>query len=119
MVPRQRAGAPSAGPVAPGNANRSGRGRLSLPDFKLRRPPSLEEAVSHLAKHASSPVPLRIVAGGTDLIPSMRQKLFEPEFVLDLRHVAELQGIREKKGSGVEIGALTSLTAVEYSELLR
>jgi 4-hydroxybenzoyl-CoA reductase subunit beta len=92
---------------------------LSLPDFKLLRPRSLEEAVSHLAKHASSPVPLRIVAGGTDLIPSMRQKLFEPEFVLDLRHVAELQGIREKKGSGVEIGALTSLTAVEYSELLR
>jgi len=49
----------------------------------------------------------------------MRQKLFEPEFVLDLRHIAELQGIRERKGSGVEIGALTSLTAIEYSELLR
>ena len=62
---------------------------------------------------------LRIVAGGTDLIPSMRQKLFEPEFVLDLRHIAELQGIREQKGSGVEIGALTSLTAIEYSDLLR
>jgi len=49
----------------------------------------------------------------------MRQKLFEPEYVLDLRHVAELQGIREQKGSGVEIGALTSLTTIEYSELLR
>ena len=28
---------------------------------------------------------IRVVAGGTDLIPSMRQKLFEPEYVLDLR----------------------------------
>lgn len=92
---------------------------MSLPDFKLLRPRSLDEAVGHLAKHANSATRLRIVAGGTDLIPSMRQKLFEPEYVLDLRHVAELQGIREQKGSGVEIGALTSLTAIEYSELLR
>jgi 4-hydroxybenzoyl-CoA reductase subunit beta len=92
---------------------------LSLPDFRLLRPRSLDEAVGYLAKHANSAARLRIVAGGTDLIPSMRQKLFEPEYVLDLRHVAELQGIREQKGSGVEIGALTSLTAVEYSELLR
>jgi 4-hydroxybenzoyl-CoA reductase subunit beta len=92
---------------------------LSLPEFKLLRPRSLDEAVGYLAKYANSSTRLRIVAGGTDLIPSMRQKLFEPEFVLDLRHIAELQGIREQKGSGVEIGALTSLTTIEYSELLR
>jgi 4-hydroxybenzoyl-CoA reductase subunit beta len=92
---------------------------LSLPEFKLLRPRSLDEAVGYLAKYANSSARLRIVAGGTDLIPSMRQKLFEPEYVLDLRHVAELQGTREQKGSGVEIGALTSLTAVEYSDLLR
>jgi 4-hydroxybenzoyl-CoA reductase subunit beta len=93
---------------------------LSLPEFKLLRPRSLEEAVGFLAKYASSSSNrVRIVAGGTDLIPSMRQKLFEPEFVLDVRHINELQGIREQKGSGVEIGALTSLTAIEYSDLLR
>jgi len=49
----------------------------------------------------------------------MRQKLFEPEYVLDLRHISELSGIRERKGSGVEIGALTSLTAIEHSDVLR
>ena len=49
----------------------------------------------------------------------MRQKLFEPEYVLDIRHIAELQGIRERQGSGVEIGALTSLTTIEHSDLLR
>jgi 4-hydroxybenzoyl-CoA reductase subunit beta len=92
---------------------------LSLPEFKLLRPRSLDEAVGYLAKYANSSTRLRIVAGGTDLIPSMRQKLFEPEFVLDLRHIAELQGIREQKGTGVEIGALTSLTSVEHSDLLR
>jgi len=104
---------------------------LSLPQFKLLRPRTLEEALSLLAKHSDrvvagdSParVPLahnvRIVAGGTDLIPSMRQKLFEPQYVLDIRHITGLKGVREQQGSGVEIGALTSLTAIEHSDLLR
>jgi 4-hydroxybenzoyl-CoA reductase subunit beta len=93
---------------------------LSLPQFKLLRPRTLDEALSLLAKH-SADLPqhnLRIVAGGTDLIPSMRQKLFEPHCVLDIRHIAELKGIRQR-GSAVEIGALTSLTTIEHSDLLQ
>jgi len=89
---------------------------LSLPQFKLLRPRTLDEALGFLTKQGSN---LRILAGGTDLIPSMQQKLFEPEYVLDIRHVAELRGIRERQGSGVEIGALTTLTAIEHSEFLR
>ena len=100
---------------------------MSLPQFKLLRPRTLEEAIGYLAKHGGLPVQaadaassaIRIVAGGTDLIPSMRQKLFEPQYVLDIRHIAELKGIRERQGSGVEIGALTSLTTIEHSDLLR
>ena len=92
---------------------------MSLSEFKLLRPRSLDEAVAHLARHRSDSTRLRIVAGGTDFIPSMRQKLFEPEHVLDIRRIAELNGIREQKGSGVEIGALTPLRAIEHSTLLR
>jgi 4-hydroxybenzoyl-CoA reductase subunit beta len=87
---------------------------LSLPQFRLLRPRTLDEAISLLAKHND----VRIIAGGTDLIPSMRQKLFEPHYVLDIRNIAELKGIRQQ-GSGVEIGALTSLTTIEHSDLLR
>ena len=87
---------------------------MSLPQFRLLRPRTLDEAMSLLAKHND----VRIIAGGTDLIPSMRQKLFEPHYVLDIRKIAELKGIRQQ-GSGVEIGALTSLTTIEHSDLLR
>ena len=52
------------------------------------------------------------------MIPSMRQKLFEPQYVLDLRHIAELKGIRESEDE-VEIGALTTLATIERSEFLR
>ena len=101
---------------------------MSLPQFKLLRPRTVTEAVDFLSRHAASvgesPVPppavsIRIIAGGTDLIPSMRQKLFEPEYVLDLRGIAEMRGIKPQPGGSVEIGALTTLSAVEKSQFLR
>lgn len=102
---------------------------MSLPDFKLLRPRSVEEAVEFFAKDSArvaagaSPAqgctPMRIIAGGTDLIPSMRQKLFEPEFVLDVRGIAAMRGIKPLPDGGVEIGSLTTLRAVERSDFLR
>jgi len=102
---------------------------LSLPQFKLLRPRTIAEAVDFLAKLGSrggagdSPAQnqpgIRIIAGGTDLIPSMRQKLFEPEYVLDLRGIAAMRGIKVPTGGGVEIGTLTTLSAVERSQFLR
>ncbi len=88
---------------------------MSLPKFKLLRPRTLGEAVGHLAKHASN---IRVLAGGTDLIPSMGQKLFEPQYVLDIRHISGLKGIRQT-ADGVEIGALTTLAEIEHSQLPR
>ena len=89
---------------------------MSLPDFKLLRPRSLTEAIGHLATHADS---IRILAGGTDLLPSMRQKLFDSQCLLDIRHLAELKGIRPQPDGSVEIGALTPLTTIERSDFLR
>ena len=102
---------------------------MSLPEFKLLRPRTVAEAVEMLGKHAS-PLSLaepntnlakggvQICAGGTDLLPSMRQKLFEPEYVLDLRGVGELRGIRVQNDGSVTIGALTALSAIEDSTLI-
>ena len=69
-----------------------------------------------LAKHGDN---LRILAGGTDLIPSLRQKLFEPECVLDLRRIADLRGIKPQARGGAEMGALTTIRAIERSAFLR
>ena len=89
---------------------------MSLPEFKLLRPRAVAESVELLAKHVPH---VQIIAGGTDLIPSLRQKLFAPPYVLDLRGVRELRGIRPRPGEGAEIGALTTLTEIEHSEFLR
>jgi 4-hydroxybenzoyl-CoA reductase subunit beta len=89
---------------------------LSLPEFRLLRPRAIDEAVAMLAAHESK---IRVLAGGTDLIPSMRQKLFEPQYVLDLRGIAELRGIRPQADGAVEIGARTPLSVIEKSAYLR
>ena len=92
---------------------------MSLPPFKLLRPRSLADALRILSQQPGEPAcATRILAGGTDLLPSMRQKLFEPEQVLDLGLVGELKGIRETE-QGIEIGALTTLHEIERSPLLR
>src|SRR5271157_3934737 len=76
----------------------------------------MDEAIGLLSAHADE---AKIIAGGTDLLPSMKQKLFTPPYVLDLRRVSELRGIHETPDGGVSIGALTTLAAIEHSLLVR
>jgi xanthine dehydrogenase YagS FAD-binding subunit len=54
----------------------------------------------------------RPMAGGTDLIPSLREHVVEAQSLVDLSGIAELRGIVWREDGGVEIGAATSLTAV-------
>ncbi len=76
----------------------------------------MAEAAQMLAAHAGE---IKVIAGGTDLLPSLKQKLFTPPYLLDLRCVAELQGTHEARDGSVSIGALTSLAVVEHSALIR
>src|ERR1700722_16725635 len=116
MLQEQRTGAACARPCATRSRNLCRRCGLSLSPFRLLRPRSTEEAIAFLAAHSGN---IRVLAGGTDLIPSMRQKLFEPEYVLDLRGITQMRGIRPQSDGAVEIGALTTLNAIEKSPYLR
>lgn len=89
---------------------------MSLPSFKFLRPRTLRQAVDYLARHGDQ---LMVLAGGTDLLPSMKQKLFTPAYVMDIRGIEEIHGIHVRPGAGVEIGALTPLSAIEDSEFIR
>ena len=89
---------------------------MSLPSFRLLRPQALAEATAMLATHGDQ---VKVIAGGTDLLPSMKQKLFTLPYVLDLRGVGELRGIEATDDGGLSIGALTTLAAVERSQVIR
>ncbi len=87
---------------------------MTLPDFQVLRPQSLEEAVGFLDQYRGE---IRMIAGGTDLVPSMRQRLFAPRYLLDLKALAGLDGIRN--GAGLEIGALATVAGIAGSDLVR
>jgi len=88
---------------------------MSLPAFTLLRPRTIEQAVGFLAEHGSA---LKVLAGGTDLLPSMKQRLFTPAYLMEIRGIEEINGIRQRPGEGIEIGALTPLSIIADSEFI-
>ena len=79
-----------------------------MPPFEVVIPRDLDAALHHLEDRASE---TKIVAGGTDLLPSMRMRLFEPKYVLSVRHLPELQHMTTdddwlRIGSGVTLNTL-------------
>src|SRR5256885_16947745 len=91
---------------------------MSLPSFKLLRPRNVEQAVTYLTRYGQLGE-LEILAGGTDLVPSMKQRLFTPNFVMDVRGIEELSKVKVLPGHAVEIGALTTLSAIEDSGFIQ
>jgi carbon-monoxide dehydrogenase medium subunit len=82
------------------------------PPFAYAAPTTLEEAVGLLTEHAE--VEPRVLAGGQSLIPLMNFRLAKPGYLVDLRNVAGLSGIR-RDGDVLVIGAMTRMTEVERS----
>ena len=63
---------------------------LPLPIFDYHRPRTLLEAVSLLHDLGDK---ARIIAGGTDVLPNMKQGLFDPAHVVSVAKLEELRGI--------------------------
>ncbi len=74
--------------------------------FEYANPTSVEDAVSLLADAWGD---TEVLAGGTDLITSMKQGLTSPRLVVSLSSVKGLGGIT-KKGDALQIGATTTLS---------
>ncbi len=88
---------------------------LRLHEYRHHRPRSLEEALALLKEHAGDVVPL---AGGTDLMPNMKHRLFTPGHVVALKAVPDLRGIDVAEGE-LRIGAAETLTTVSRHPLVR
>jgi len=88
---------------------------LRLPPFRYLRPDSVSEAVAMLAEHGPEAMP---IAGGTDLVPNMKHRLFTPTYLVSLRGVGEMHGI-EVTDSELILGAAETLTAVSEHSRVR
>jgi CO/xanthine dehydrogenase FAD-binding subunit len=80
--------------------------------FEYHAPESLEEAIGMLREWGEG---AQLLAGGTDLLVKMKQRLIEPSHLINLKKIRGLAGI-EGKPDGVHIGALTKMRELERSE---
>jgi aerobic carbon-monoxide dehydrogenase medium subunit len=82
--------------------------------FGYERATSVEGALQALQEHGSE---ARIIAGGHSLLPMMKLRLANPEYLVDINELAELAYIREDAGQ-LRIGALTRHVDLLKSDLL-
>lgn len=80
--------------------------------FNYLEPATIEEAVSLLAKYDGK---AKVVAGGTDLVVQIREKLISPEYVVDIGYISGLDRIDYDETRGLRIGALATIRAIEKS----
>src|SRR5438445_9102671 len=80
--------------------------------LEMYQPISLQEASRLLKEHGPGG---RFLAGGTDLVITIKEKGLVPKYVVDLKKIPGLSAIREHADGSVTIGALTTMREVEIS----
>jgi 4-hydroxybenzoyl-CoA reductase subunit beta len=88
---------------------------LRLPPYRYHRPTSLVEATDLLGEYEGD---VMVVAGGTDLMPNMKHRLFEPDHLVSVRALGELRGVEEQDGH-LRIGAAETLSDVARHPAVR
>jgi len=83
--------------------------------FEYHAPTTLAEAAALLEKYGDE---AKILAGGTDLIPYMKQRKVEAAHIINIKKIPELACIKETS-KGIEIGANTKLRVIELSPLIK
>jgi carbon-monoxide dehydrogenase medium subunit len=86
-----------------------------LKEFEYTRPNDLDEALGWLSTLGDR---AKIIAGGTDLVPLMRENLVTPSHVIDINNLRDLDFIKEEKGL-IMIGAATRMRAIEQSPIVQ
>jgi len=79
---------------------------ITLPRFRLHRPRSLAEALRILAEYRGD---ARVLAGGTDLLVNLRNRLATPSHVVALGCLRSLRDIRVADDGGLRVGALATV----------
>ncbi|MCJ7830348.1 MAG: FAD binding domain-containing protein, partial [Desulfobacterales bacterium] len=84
-----------------------------MKNFQHIDPPDMAAALAALQTPGAE-----AIAGGTDLITVLKNRIREPDLLVNLKTLPDLGYIRKDEG-GVRIGALTTIDAIERSPLIR
>ncbi len=89
--------------------------RLLRP-FEFHEPASVEEAVALLSTYGDG---ARVLAGGTDLVVSMKKRELGPEHVIAISQLAELDFMELDADGSLRLGPLVTHAAIARSPIVR
>ena len=84
--------------------------------FSYLEPGTIEEAISLLHQYDGR---AKVMAGGTDLLLQVQNKTVKPEYVVDIGNISGLDHINYDEKYGLKIGAMTTITSLEESRVIR
>jgi aerobic carbon-monoxide dehydrogenase medium subunit len=84
--------------------------------FELVLPGSVDECVKALAQSGPE---TKLLAGGTDLLPQLKNGLLKPARVIDLSGVARLRAIEAGNGKGLRVGSAVTARTLELDRAVR
>jgi 4-hydroxybenzoyl-CoA reductase subunit beta len=88
---------------------------LPLPKVDVHQPESVSDAIALLDRLGDA---AQIVAGGTDVVPNMKQGLVSARSLVSLQRIGALRGVRIDEG-GLVVGAMTTLDAIATDAAVR
>jgi len=80
--------------------------RPGLPAFDYVRASTPDQAISLLQEHGPA---ARLLMGGTDLFPGLRDGVFRPRVVVDVKHLPGLRDLTYDEEVGLTIGAAVTM----------
>ncbi len=80
--------------------------------LEIFQPTSIREASTILKEKGPGG---RFLAGGTDLLIAIKEKGLVPNYIVDLKRIPAISGIRQEPDGGFTIGALTTMREIEVS----
>lgn len=89
-----------------------------LPKLDYVKPKQMDEALTILGEKQNGKC--RVYAGGTDVIPKIKERLMPtPEVLLDLKGITELDYVSHNEAEGLRIGALATIARVARESVVR
>lgn len=89
---------------------------MKLPKFQYIAPKSIKEASSLLKKHGEKAI---AVAGGSDLLVNLKNRLKSPEYLIDLKAIPKMDQVTFSKSEGLTIGAMATLRDLIENPVVR
>ena len=79
---------------------------MKLPKFEYAEPDSIQDCCKLLSEQSGA---AQIVAGGTDLLMALKNRLKSPATLVDISRISDLNQINYSDKDGLKVGAMVTL----------